>query len=67
MAIRRPLFIDTTSGLVSQMGSADEIDGANVTGVPLFVQDSAPSYAAGPYIWFDTSLAFTMWVEDGAP
>lgn len=40
--------------------------GSSISGdCPVFVQDTAPSYA-GAYVWWDTSGGnLTVWIEDG--
>lgn len=42
----------------------------NMIGVPLFIQDDAPSYDEGNYMWIQTNYleagACTMWIEDGS-
>ena len=42
---------------------------SNFTGIPLFIQPSAPSFYGSSYLWVQTGLSggtgFTFWIGDG--
>lgn len=66
MAVRKPLV--QIAGLLQELPAGDTVSG--VAGVPLFVQDTAPT-VVGNYMWVQTNYLIAgdiaFWIEDGLP